>query len=162
MYHDTYRSNKDQKAMEMILSVLCMVMCNRVPKGVVVFRSETIANKIRMLNVPRGVEVRDRMGIEKVTTPENPKGEEKEVKVLKNTNEKALVRILIPKTQQTQSEYEAANATNTVDAEDETNAAQQNNDYNDGEQAKQNPNDVSNPGSRRSHLSNAKSTKTIE
>ena len=133
MYHDTYRSNKDQKAMEMILSVLCMVMCNRVPKGVVVFRPETIANKIRMLNVPRGVEVRDRMGIEKVTTPENPKGEEKEVKVLKNTNERALVRILIPKTQQTQSEYEAANATNTVDAEDEANAAQQNNDYNDGE-----------------------------
>ena len=85
--------------MEMILSVLCMVMCNRVPKGVVVFRPETIANKIRMLNVPRGVEVRDRMGIEKVTTPENPKGEEKEVKVLKNTNERALVRILIPKTQ---------------------------------------------------------------
>ena len=76
MYHETYRTNTNQKAIEMILSVVCMVLCNRVPKGVVVFRTESIASKIKMVNVPRGVEIRDRIGIEKVApTPENKSGE---------------------------------------------------------------------------------------
>ena len=70
MYHETYRTNSNQKAIEMILSVVCMVLCNRVPKGAVVFRTESIAHKIKMVNVPRGVEIRDRVGIEKVASGE--------------------------------------------------------------------------------------------
>lgn len=57
MYNSVYKNNSGQNAMEMLLSVLCMIICNRVPKGVVVFRSESIAHKVKLINVPRGVEV---------------------------------------------------------------------------------------------------------
>lgn len=35
MYNPTYMANKGGRAMDLILSVLCMVLCNKVPKGLV-------------------------------------------------------------------------------------------------------------------------------
>ena len=94
MYNPTYIANKGHKAMDMVLTVICMVLCNRVPKGAVSFRTDGLAAKIKLVMPPRGVEVRTRIGVEKTNvTPENPKGIEQEVVIEKNTNEKAVVRI---------------------------------------------------------------------
>lgn len=100
--------------------------------------------------------------MEKVpATPENPKGGEQEVTIPKNTNERAIVRILVPKVHQTQSEIDGANNRN-VDAEDD--AAIEGGDYQEG-QPKANSSlekeHVTNPASRRSNLTN-KSTRTID
>ena len=93
--------------MDLILGSLCMIMANRVPKGLVAFRTESLANKIKLISPPRGVEAFDRTTIEKVpATPENPSGEQ-EVKIAKNTNERAIVRILVPKRTMTLSEINA-------------------------------------------------------
>ena len=94
MYNPTYVANKGHKAMDMVLTVICMVLCNRVPKGAVSFRTDGLAAKIKLVMPPRGVEVRTRVGVEKTNvTPDNPKGTEQEVVIEKNTNEKAVVRI---------------------------------------------------------------------
>ena len=42
MYDPTYKTNKGQKAMDLILSALCMIMCNKLPKGVVPFSLNSI------------------------------------------------------------------------------------------------------------------------
>ena len=108
MYNSTYISNKGHKAMDMILTVICMVLCNRVPKGCVSFRTDGLATKIKLVMPPRGVEVRTRIAMEKANvTPDNPKGTEQEVVIEKNTNEKAVVRILVPKRTVTYSEFNA-------------------------------------------------------
>ena len=94
--------------MDMVLTAICMVLCNRVPKGAVSFRTDGLAAKIKLVMPPRGVEVRTRIGIEKTNvTPGNPKGDEQEVVIEKNTNEKAIVRILVPKRTVTYSEFNA-------------------------------------------------------
>lgn len=93
--------------MDLVLSALCMVMCNRVPKGLVTWPTASLANKIKLLSPPRGVEAFARKTIEKgAPTAENPSGET-EVVIPKNTNERAVVRILVPKRTMTLSEYHA-------------------------------------------------------
>ena len=107
MYNPIFKSNKGHKAMDLILTAVCMILCNKVPKGAVSFRTESLASKIKLVQPPRGVEVANRTQIEKVApTPENPKGEQ-EVLVEKNTNERAIVRILVPKRTMTMSELNA-------------------------------------------------------
>jgi len=104
MYNDVYMANKGHRAMSLILQVLCQVLCNRLPKGLVNFRTEPLANKIRLVAAPRGVEVAERVVVEKApVTPENPTGELRTV-IEKNTNERAVVRILVPKRTMTLSE----------------------------------------------------------
>ena len=77
MYNPTFKTNKGHKAMDMILSAICMVMCGRVPKNVVVFNTNNLASAIKLVNAPRGIEVTDRIAIEKTApTAENPKGGE--------------------------------------------------------------------------------------
>ena len=95
MHNPTYQANKGGKAMDLILSVLCMVLCNKVPKGLVSFRTEPLAHKIKLITPPRGVEVHTRTVMEK----------DQQVVIEKNTNEKALVRIIVPKRTMTLSEY---------------------------------------------------------
>lgn len=34
LFYETYQSNKNPRAVEAILNVLCMVICNRVPKNI--------------------------------------------------------------------------------------------------------------------------------
>ena len=93
--------------MDLVLSGLCMAMCNRVPKGLVAFTTASLANKIKLLSPPRGVEAFEKRTIEKgAPTAENPSGET-EVVIPKNTNERAVVRILVPKRTMTLSEYHA-------------------------------------------------------
>jgi len=93
--------------MDLILSAICMILCNRIPKGVVPFRTEGLASKIKLVNIPRGVEIENRSVFEKVApTPENPTGEQETI-VEKNCNEKAIVRILVPKRTMTLSEINA-------------------------------------------------------
>ena len=99
MLNSTYMANKGERAMEMILSVLCMILCNKVPKGIVSFRTDSIINKIRLVHAPRGVEP--------FTRTEIPKGSSEPVTIEKNTNERAVVRILVPKRTMTLSEINA-------------------------------------------------------
>ena len=99
MFNSTYQKNTGKKAMDMVLSALTMILCNKVPKGVVPFRVDTLIPKIKFVYPPRGVEA--------WTRTEIPKGQDQEVVVEKNTNEKAIVRILVPKRSMTQSEIAA-------------------------------------------------------
>ena len=104
MFNPTYKSNKGHKAMDLILSALCMVICNRVPKGVVSFRTDSLAQKIKFVNPPRGVEAFRRTQVEKVpVSADCPTGEQETV-IEPNTNERAIVRILVPKRTMTMSE----------------------------------------------------------
>lgn len=38
----------------MLLNVLCMIMCKRVPEGVVTFKTEELSKKIKLLPLPKG------------------------------------------------------------------------------------------------------------
>lgn len=38
----------------MILNVLCMIMCKKIPEGVVNFRTDDLHKKIKLLPLPRG------------------------------------------------------------------------------------------------------------
>ena len=80
--------------MELILSTVCMLLCNKLPKGVVQFRTENLSSKIRLVNAPKNVEPFDRVVMEK----------DQEVKIEKNTNERAVVRMLVPRRTMTRSE----------------------------------------------------------
>ena len=50
--------------MDMILSSLCMIMCNRVPKAAVTFRTDNLANKIKLVSAPKGIEIANRTVVE--------------------------------------------------------------------------------------------------
>lgn len=52
-YHDVFVKNGDQKAIRMLLSALCMIMCKKVPEGVVTFKIEDLHKKIKLLPLPR-------------------------------------------------------------------------------------------------------------
>lgn len=107
MYNPIFKANKGYKAMDLILNAVCMILCNKLPKAAVSFRTDNLASKIKLVNAPKTIELVTRTQIEKVpVTPENPKGEQ-EVVIEKNTNEKALVRILVPKRTMTLSEVNA-------------------------------------------------------
>ena len=107
MFNPVYRKNSGKKAMDMIMSALTMVLCNKVPKGVVSFRVDTLIPKIKLVYPPRGVEAWARKEI--------PKGQDQEVTVEKNTNERAIVRILVPRRTMTQSEIAEEDKANTVE-----------------------------------------------
>ena len=93
--------------MDLILNAICMILCGKIPKNVVSFNISNLASKIKLVSAPKGIELVSRIQIEKVApTPENPKGEQ-EVTIEKNTNEKAVVRILVPKRTMTLSELNA-------------------------------------------------------
>ena len=40
LFYETYKSNKNQHAIEAILNVLCMVLCNRVPRNIVPYKCD--------------------------------------------------------------------------------------------------------------------------
>ena len=124
MYNDVFRANKGHQAMDLILSALCMVICNKVPKGIVSWRTDSLANKIKLVTPPRGVEAFDRTAIEK-----GPNGEV-EVEVKKNTNERAIVRILVPRRTMTLSEINAENKKGDDDGEGEEGVAKDGEDVN--------------------------------
>jgi len=65
MFNDVYRDNKGHQAMDLILQTLCMILCNRLPKGVVPFRIDSLSSKIRFIAVPKGIEAFDRVSVEK-------------------------------------------------------------------------------------------------
>ena len=93
--------------MDLILNAICMILCGKLPKGAVSFGTSNLASKIKLVSAPKGIELVSRIQIEKVApTPENPKGEQ-EVTIEKNTNERAVVRILVPKRTMTLSELNA-------------------------------------------------------
>ena len=94
LHHDIYRANKGHQAMDLILSTICMLLCNKLPKGVVSFRTESLTQKIKLANAPKGIEPFDRVVMEK----------DQEVKIDKNTNERAVVRMLVPRRTMTRSE----------------------------------------------------------
>ena len=97
LFYQHYNKNENQRVMEAILGVLCMVICGRVPKGIVPYKCEQLINRIRLTSIPKGVEVERRIVIEKEPPSEGfPDGREIETVIEPNTNEKAVVRILVP------------------------------------------------------------------
>ena len=98
MYNPTYQNVENPRAMEMLLNVLCLALCNKVPKGVVSYKMDTIYSKIRLVRIAKGLEIERREVIEN--------GEVTEV-FEKNTNERALVRVLVPRRKLTLSEIAA-------------------------------------------------------
>ena len=101
MFNDVYRANKGQRAMSLILDTICQILCNRTPKGVVSFRPDSLIPKIKLVSPPRGVEVERRVITEANGT---------ETVIEKNTNERAIVRIMVPKRSMTLSEFNADQA----------------------------------------------------
>ena len=59
-HHEILSNNENPEAMKMILSVLAMIMCKRVPEGVVPFKVDDLAKKIRLMPIPRGLETIER------------------------------------------------------------------------------------------------------
>ena len=57
LYNETFKANKGTKAMDLILSTLCAILCHRVPKGIVPFRADSLAGKVKLVAPPRGVEI---------------------------------------------------------------------------------------------------------
>lgn len=55
MYHNVFSNNKDQKAIQMILNVICMLLCKRLPEGVVNFKTDDLTKKIKLLPLPKGI-----------------------------------------------------------------------------------------------------------
>lgn len=43
MYNSVWQANKGQRAMDLIMGGICMILCNRLPKGLVNFRTESLA-----------------------------------------------------------------------------------------------------------------------
>lgn len=52
-FHEIFIKNRDQKVIKQILNVICMIMCKRVPEGVVTFKTDELAKKIKLLPLPR-------------------------------------------------------------------------------------------------------------
>ena len=97
LFYETYKNVKNPKAIEEILNVFCMVLCGRVPRNVVTYKTDVLVPKIKLVPIPRGVEVEKRIIIEKEPpSDEFPDGQEIETVIEPNTNEKAVVRILVP------------------------------------------------------------------
>jgi len=97
LFYETYRQNKNPAAMEAILNVLCMVLCNRVPKNTVSYKTDQIISKIKLQSIPKGVEVETRTIIEREEPGEDfPEGRDIETIIEANTNERAVVRVLVP------------------------------------------------------------------
>jgi hypothetical protein len=55
MYHSVFSKNKNQKAIQMILNVLCMLICRRLPEGIVPFNTQDLTKKIKLLPLPKGL-----------------------------------------------------------------------------------------------------------
>ena len=64
MFNPVYKVESNPRAMDMLLSVLCMVICARVPKNIVQFKPENLMSKVRLVNPPRGCELQDRMVVD--------------------------------------------------------------------------------------------------
>ena len=93
--------------MDMLLSILCMVICNKVPKGVVPFKTDQLVQKVRLVAPPRGTETEDRVIVD---------DQGNETNVAKNTNERAVIRILVPTRKMTPSEIEQEGRASTMEA----------------------------------------------
>lgn len=108
LFYETYRQNKNPAAMEAILNVICMVICNRVPKNTVSYKCDQLIPKIKLQRIPNGVEVETRTIIEREEPGEDfPEGRDIETIIESNTNEKAVVRVLVPTKKVLQSELNA-------------------------------------------------------
>lgn len=55
MYHSVWQKNKDQAAIQSILNVICMIICKRIPEGVVAFNTADLSKKIKLVPLPRGM-----------------------------------------------------------------------------------------------------------
>lgn len=55
MYNNLFVQNKDQRVMQAILNVLCMIICKRIPDGVVNFPVDGLARKVKLVPLPKGL-----------------------------------------------------------------------------------------------------------
>ena len=51
LFYETYKNNKNPRAVEAILNVLCMVICNRVPKNIpgVTYKVDQLIPRIKLV-----------------------------------------------------------------------------------------------------------------
>lgn len=107
-FQDNLWKAENAQAIEMVLSVICMILCNRVPKGVVTYNTAALISKIKLVQAPRGIELKSRVEVKKeLPSKEFPEGRKIENVIPKNTNERAVVRILVPFREMTQTEMQA-------------------------------------------------------
>ena len=65
MCNDTYMRNADQVVIKQILSVICMILCKRLPDGVVGFPTADISKKVKLLPLPRGMGYDQMQGLQR-------------------------------------------------------------------------------------------------
>lgn len=65
MYHNVFMNNKDQKAIQMILNVICMILCKRIPEGVVSYSTDGLTKKIKLLPLPKTIGYEPMVGLAK-------------------------------------------------------------------------------------------------
>lgn len=120
--------NKDQNAIKTILSVLCMILCKRVPDGVVPFNTADLLKKVKLVPLPRGMGFEQIQGLAKQISDKLLPGEKPPSLVdqfksgpmagLKlNTGELAVVRIMIKRKKMTPSEIAAEEKVNMMMAQ---------------------------------------------
>lgn len=96
----------------MILNVICMLLCKRLPEGVVPFKTDDLAKKIKLLPLPKGMGFDQLPGLarqsSKIATDTVPLIEQFKSGPLSttkfNTGEAAVVRIMIKHKKLTLSE----------------------------------------------------------
>lgn len=104
--NEVYSWNKGRKAIEKILNVFCLILCKRIPPEIMPVKGDLLYNKIKLLPVPKGIELEDRQVMEKVPATDSSPETERSVVIPRNTAEKAVVRVLIPKKRLTRSEMQ--------------------------------------------------------
>ena len=57
MYNPIFKANKGYKAMDLILNAICMILCNKLPKGAVSFNTNSLPGKIKLVNAPKTIEL---------------------------------------------------------------------------------------------------------
>mmetsp|Transcript_20842 Transcript_20842/g.28764 ORF Transcript_20842/g.28764 Transcript_20842/m.28764 type:complete len:221 (-) Transcript_20842:241-903(-) len=99
-HHEQYCKNSP--LMDKLLSIICLIVTRKVPVDCAPFKVELISSKIKFVSPPADINREDRTEQGKP----NEEGQTELVKITKNTNERALVRVCIPKARKTQSEVD--------------------------------------------------------
>lgn len=99
-HHEQY--SKNSPMMDKLLSIICLIVTRKVPVDCCPFKVELVSSKIKFVAPPADIIREDRTEQGKT----NEDGSTELIKISKNTNERALVRVCIPKARKTQSEVD--------------------------------------------------------
>lgn len=98
LYDETLMQNEGYRAIELVLNAICMIVCKKVPSELSSIKLDSLISKIKLAYIPKGIEIESRSEVQmKPVSDEDPTEVQKEVQIEKNSGEKAVVRVLIPK-----------------------------------------------------------------